>query len=106
MKSETAPELRSAVRFPIKLQASIDAGEMGKVQGETRDISSGGVLFYVAADMQVGSAIEFSLDLPAEVLGTDHPVAVRCVGRVVRCTDEGERRAVAAVIDEYKFERT
>jgi hypothetical protein len=32
-------------------------------------------------------------------------VLVTGMGRVVRCSAEGQRRAVAAVIDEYRFER-
>ena len=55
--------------------------------------------------MAVGSRIEFNISLPAAVLGTPNDVNVQCVGRVVRCSDEGSRRAVAAVIDEYRFER-
>jgi len=53
----------------------------------------------------VGSRIEFNISLPASVLGTPNDVNVQCVGRVVRCSEEGPRRAVAAVIDEYRFER-
>jgi hypothetical protein len=30
---------------------------------------------------------------------------VKCTGRVVRCSKQGDRTAVAAVIDEYHFDR-
>ena len=43
--------------------------------------------------------------LPASVLGTDTDVQVNCTGRVVRSLDEKGNKAVAAVIDEYCFER-
>jgi hypothetical protein len=39
------------------------------------------------------------------VLGSANDVMVTGSARVVRCNAEGERRAVAAVIDEYRFER-
>jgi len=98
-------DLRSATRFPIKLPVEVRAEEAAKLPAETKDISAGGVLFYMDAAMEVGSRIEFNISLPAAVLGTPNDVNVLCVGRVVRCSDEGDRRAVAAVIDEYRFER-
>jgi hypothetical protein len=55
--------------------------------------------------MAVGSTITFKIAMPASVLGTPADVLVNCVGRVVRCADEDGRKAVAAVIDEYRFER-
>jgi c-di-GMP-binding flagellar brake protein YcgR len=97
-------DLRSATRFPIKLPVEVRAQTAG-LAAETKDISAGGVLFYVDTAMEVGSHIEFNIFLPAAVLGTASDVNVQCVGRVVRCAEEGARRAVAAVIDEYRFER-
>ena len=98
-------DLRSAMRFPIKLPVEVRAEEAARLQAETKDISAGGVLFYLDAPMAVGSRIEFNISLPAKVLGTPTDVTVQCVGRVVRCTEDGQRRAIAAVIDEYRFER-
>jgi PilZ domain len=98
-------ELRSAMRFPIKLPVEVRAEEAAGLHAETKDISAGGVLFYMDTEMAVGSRIEFNISLPADVLGTVSDVNVLCVGRVVRCSEEGSRRAVAAVIDEYRFER-
>lgn len=97
-------ELRSAVRFPIKLPIAV-AGEAHEHAAETEDISAGGVLFKVDADMAVGSSITFKIAMPASVLGTPNDVLVNCVGRVVRCADEDGKKSIAAVIDEYKFER-
>ena len=97
-------DLRSSTRFPIKLPVEVRADEAAQ-SAETKDISAGGVLFYMETSMAVGSRIEFNISLPAAVLGTPNDVNVQCVGRVVRCSDEGSRRAVAAVIDEYRFER-
>ena len=99
-------ELRSAVRFPIKLPLALNTREPVSSVAETLDISAGGVLFHVNAEMAVGSTIQFTIAMPADVLGTPQDVIVSCTGRVIRCTDEGERRSVAAVIDEYRFERS
>lgn len=93
------------MRFPIKLPMEVAAEQEAGLRAETKDISAGGVLFYVDAAMPVGSRIEFNISLPAAVLGTVTDVKVKCIGRVVRSTEEGSRRAIAAVIDEYRFER-
>ena len=55
--------------------------------------------------MTVGLPIQFRILMPAAVLGASTDVLVAGLGRVVRCNVEGERRAIAAVIDEYRFER-
>jgi hypothetical protein len=100
-------ELRSSVRFPIKLPIAVRGEQsQGQHSAETSDISAGGVLFQVEADMAVGSTINFSIAMPASVLGTPTDVLVNCVGRVIRCTEENGRKSVAAVIDEYRFERS
>ncbi len=98
-------ELRSSVRFPIKLPVAITTEEHQEHHAETENISAGGVLFTVDAEMAPGSKIEFAIAMPATVLGTSSDVMVKCVGRVVRCAEEGDRKCVAAVIDEYRFDR-
>jgi PilZ domain len=99
-------ELRSSVRFPIRLPIDLETERASHHLAETTDISSGGVLFYVDAEMAVGSVINFNIAMPSSVLGTPTDVMVRCIGRVIRCSEENGRKAVAAVIDEYKFERS
>ena len=92
------------MRFPLRLPIAITTlGE--EHQAETQDISAGGVLFHLESDMTVGLPIEFRISMPAAVLGASADVLVTGLGRVVRCRVEGERRAIAAVIDEYRFER-
>ena len=101
---EIQDELRSSVRFPLELPVSVKTGPVEHA-AHTKDISAGGVLFYVDSHMSVGSTIEFRIALPAGVLGTPTDVVLNCTGRVVRSVEENGRRAVAAVIDEYDFER-
>ena len=100
-------ELRSSVRFPIKLPIAVRTDlASAEHAAETKDISAGGVLFDVESEMPVGSTINFSIAMPASVLGTPTDVLVNCVGRVIRSADENGRKSVAAVIDEYHFERS
>jgi hypothetical protein len=55
--------------------------------------------------MPVGSPVDFTISLPADVVGSDADVRVDCRGRVVRSFADGGRRGVGVVIDEYRFER-
>ena len=104
MKLDSQSELRGAVRFPVKLPISITI-EGEQHTADTDNMSAGGVLFHLNADMEIGSSVDFQIAMPAAVLGANADVLVTGTGRVVRCSPEGGRRAVAAVIDEYRFER-
>ena len=113
-------DVQGAPRFPIKLPVALKsavnpAGVLGQsaasgsaVAGktvETENISANGVLFRMDADVPVGSAVDFTISLPADVVGAESDVQVDCRGRVVRSFDDGGRRGVGVVIDEYRFER-
>ena len=107
-------DVQGAPRFPIKLPVALKSavnqsgisgpGVAGKPV-ETENISANGVLFRMDADVPVGSAVDFTLSLPADVVGAEADVQVDCRGRVVRSFDDGGRRGVGVVIDEYRFER-
>ena len=98
-------DMQSAVRFPIKLPISVKS-KSGESRSETQNISANGVLFQmVDTDMPVGSMVDFTISLPAEVVGAEADVRVDCRGRVVRSVADGERRGVGVVIDEYRFDR-
>lgn len=97
--------MRSAVRFPLRLPVNVHA-ERNELKAETKDISAGGVLFYLQEKVAVGTTIQFTILMPSGVIGTDKDVVVNCVGRVVRCSEGKSGPAdVAAVIDDYSFER-
>jgi hypothetical protein len=101
--------VQGAPRFPIKLPVALkSAGNQPDVAGktvETENISANGVLFRMDADVPVGSAVDFTISLPADVVGAEADVQVDCRGRVVRSFADGSRRGVGVVIDEYRFER-
>ncbi|MGD0215822.1 MAG: PilZ domain-containing protein [Terriglobales bacterium] len=107
-------DVQGAPRFPIKLPVSLkstvsQSGTAGAAVAlksvETENISANGVLFRMDADVPVGSAVDFTLSLPADVVGAEVDVQVDCRGRVVRSFEDGGRRGVGVVIDEYRFER-
>ena len=97
-------DVQAAPRFPIKLPVEMKLGASGEAV-ETENISANGVLFRMDADVPVGSAVDFTISLPADVVGATADVQVDCRGRVVRSFDDGGRRGVGVVIDEYRFER-
>ena len=104
-KRDRYSEMQSAVRFPIKLPISVRS-KSGESRTETQNISANGVLFQVVdAEMPVGSAVDFTISLPAEVLGAEVDVRLDCKGRVVRNFEEAGRHGVGVVIDEYRFDR-
>jgi hypothetical protein len=98
-------DMQSAMRFPIKLPVSVKS-KSGDRKAETANISANGVLFQVVdAEMPVGSMVDFTISLPADIVGATADVQLDCRGRVVRSFEEGGRRGVGVVIDEYRFER-
>lgn len=98
-------EMQSATRFPIRLPVSVKS-KSGESHTETQNISANGVLFQmVDAEMPVGSMVDFTISLPAEIVGAEADVRLDCRGRVVRSVADNGRRGVGVVIDEYRFDR-
>jgi len=104
MQTRHDPDLRNSIRFPLHLQVTLKT-PTAEYRAKTTDISAGGILFHTESEIEVGSEVEFTIEMPRDVLGTKHPVLVRCQGRVVRFAEESSGRSVAVVIDEYHFER-
>jgi len=97
--------MQSAVRFPIQLPVAVKS-QSGESHTQTQNISANGVLFQVVdAEMPVGSMVDFTISLPADVVGTETDVRLDCRGRVVRNFEEAGRHGVGVVIDEYRFDR-
>jgi len=104
-KRSRFPEMQSAMRFPIKLPISVKS-KTGESHTETQNISANGVLFQmVDSEMPIGSMVDFTISLPADVVGADADVRLDCRGRVVRSFEDSGRRGVGVVIDEYRFDR-
>ena len=104
MSSGHQPDLRNSLRFPLHFQVTLKTSQE-EYHAQTVDISAGGVLFHTEAVIEVGSAVQFAIEMPGQALGTGRSVLVKCQGRVVRSTEEAAGRTIAVVIDEYQFER-
>ncbi len=93
-------QLRTAVRFSLRLALQVKT-PTGIIHAVTENISANGILFTAKNVPPVSSRIEFTIKMPAEVMGTMEDVMVQCVGRVVRHQQNGDEAQAAAIIDEY-----
>lgn len=91
---------RTAVRFPLRLPLRLDTEE-GLIEATTENVSSNGLLFSAPRLPQIGSSVEFTMTMPAQVMGLDHDVSIHCLGRIVRHQQASSLSMAAAVIDEY-----
>ena len=95
-------EQRKNQRFDLRLPLEIiDGATKTKSKGETRNVSSCGVLFTSKATVVVGESIEYMITLP-KVPGAPSHVRLRCIGKVIR-GDQTSR--YAATLERYEFVR-
>ena len=97
---DATDQVRTAVRFPMKLALTLKTSQ-GTVEATTENISANGILFTGYRLPKVDSQIEFTIRMPAGVMGTADDVSIDCIGRVVRHQRHGEVAQAAAIIDEY-----
>lgn len=96
-------EQRKAQRFDLRLPFELvrSGSRSLSEHGETRNLSSVGVLFRSAATLKIGEPIEYLITLPAASHPAD-PVQIRCRGKIVRFARKAE---VAATLERYEFQR-
>ena len=99
-KTASTDPVRTAVRFPMKLALTVKTAS-GTMDATTDNISANGILFTGEGLPEVDSRIEFTIQMPAAIMGTAEDVSIHCVGRVVRHQQHGEDAQAAAIIDEY-----
>ena len=95
-------EQRKNQRFELKLPFEIIRGAKdGKMVGETKNVSSSGVLFTSETAVPVGEPIEYLITFPKPA-GSKTEVRLRCVGTVLRQEHESK---FAATLERYEFVR-
>jgi PilZ domain len=100
---------RFELRLPIELVRT-GAAAIGKMS-ETRNLSSGGVLFASESQMAVGEQIEYFITLPTG--RTAGGVRLHCMGTVIRLETKPPKTLrekdrpfnVAATMERYEFVR-
>ncbi len=74
------------------------------LQGETRNMSSVGVLFHTEAPLRIGEPVEYMITFPSTSNNGNGNGAVRlhCLGKVVRLSNGS---GIAATLERYEFVR-
>ena len=107
--SEQRKNQRFELKLPIEL---VRAGGNDNPQvGETRNLSSGGILFTSDGKLKKGDPIEYLVTLPAP--GTEAGLRLRCMGKVVRVDVRDAPEAdpsrqpfsIAATLERHEFLR-
>jgi hypothetical protein len=101
-------EQRKHRRYPIRLPLRVL--RRGSIpffaRGETRNLSSRGVLFVSDQEIEVGERIEFAISWPA---GNRHaePLDLYCLGKVLRISTAPDVQgyAIAVTLERYAFTR-
>ena len=95
-------EQRKHQRFELRLPFEIlRSGAGSKAAGETKNVSSSGVLFTTPLAVEVGEPIEYCITFPKSP-GSRSEVKLRCVGKVLRNDPE---ETFAATLERYEFLR-
>jgi hypothetical protein len=92
---------RKNARFDLRLPCEIVRAAKPNSTGETRNLSSTGVLLSFAGHLSVGEPIEYFITFPKPP-GSQAEVRVRCSGKVLRLHG---RSAFAASLESYRFIR-
>lgn len=96
---------RKSRRFDLKLPVELTRAGMRHVSvpGETRNVSSGGVLFTNPdVPLEIGQPVEYYISLPTSK--AFDAVRIRCMGKVVR--HDEEIQSFAATLERYEFVRS
>ena len=95
-------EQRKHQRFELRLPFEVVRnGSPLNVRGETKNVSSAGVLFTAEGLLPLGESIEYLITLP-RTPGARKDVRLRCVGKILR---EDSDSAFAATLERYEFLR-
>lgn len=96
---ENRKNQRFELRLPFELVRS--GHRSNRLQGQTLNLSSNGVMFEVDQSLAVGEIIEYFITLPTGQ-NPDEDVRLRCMGKVIR----SHENFAAATMERYEFVRT
>lgn len=96
-------EQRKARRFDLRLPLELirSGSEARSEHGETKNLSSAGVLFQAEAQLHIGEPVEYMITLPTSPEAGEL-VRLHCIGKVVRFSRQAE---FAATLERYEFVR-
>ena len=94
-------EHRKTQRFGLCLPIEVVRRDSHSEVGETRNLSSGGVLFKLGTKLRIGERFEYVVTLLTPE-GAEQSIRIHCKGRVMRITENGE---IAATMERWEFVR-
>ena len=100
------PEQRKSRRFDLRLPMELlhNGSQELLESGETRNMSSSGVLFSTCAHLHPGDPVEYVITLPSS--SSSCQVRLRCKGKVIRRAGEAENAGeTAATLERWEFLR-
>lgn len=89
-------EKRLKSRHRGKLAVELESGE-----GITRDFNNTGIFFETDRSFSPDQTITFTLVL--EHIDPEHPVRLKCQGKIVRVEENGQTIGIASTIDSFTF---
>lgn len=87
MAAERRQLPRHPIRTPLRFRARNLASDKSEHFTEAMNVSRGGFYFATSAPLQVGTPLEVTLRMPAEVTG-DKAEETRCTARVVHVRNQ------------------
>ena len=103
-------EQRRSQRFQLKLPVELVRTGTRRLRemGETRNVSSGGVLFTSEVPIEIGEPIEYMITLPSGA--SPGLLRLHCMGKVLRMQAAapavaGSHNTFAATLERYEFVR-
>ncbi len=94
---------RIEVELPVEVSWKSGSGTYRHVHGKTYNISGNGLFVTVPIRPRLKTPVTITVSLPSEI--TQVPVEILCQGRVVRWDQQGQRRGLGAIIDDYELRR-
>ena len=102
----TVHEQRKSRRFELRLPLELLRNGSAELleSGQTRNLSSSGVLFSSGARLEPGDVVEYVITLPASPKNLE--VRLRCKGKVIRRNPGlANAREAAATLEKWEFIR-
>jgi hypothetical protein len=92
---------RVALKLPLKLRP-LDVADTSELEGESINLSEGGLLFVLDRPLEVGTAFTLAMTMPGELTG-GVPMRVACTARVLRA--EPHHPALGRPVNAARIER-
>ena len=97
---------RYNLTLPVRVKSRTSEIDAPAIETSTTNLSAHGIYLLISEDLEMDSALDLEITLPAELTG-GNSVKLRCRGKVVRLEPKNAagKFGVGAVIQDYSFIR-